>query len=66
MGEKAQSTLCIQQKGVNEHFEHIFDELLDQNTANTRDFEQVLSHFRKKSNILVPIVLFFIRLLAKP
>ncbi|MEA9444898.1 hypothetical protein SK355_06355 [Candidatus Fukatsuia symbiotica] len=26
MREKAQFTLCIQQEGVNEHFERVFDE----------------------------------------
>ncbi len=39
MGEKAQFTLCIQQKGINEHFELVFNALLDQNTASKRDFE---------------------------
>ncbi len=41
MGEKARFILC-QQKGVNEHLEPVFDELLDQNTTSTRDFGQVL------------------------
>ncbi|AWK15218.1 hypothetical protein CCS41_13250 [Candidatus Fukatsuia symbiotica] len=41
MSEKARFTLCIQQKGVNERFERAFNELLDQNTASTRDSKQV-------------------------
>ncbi|AWK14998.1 hypothetical protein CCS41_11795 [Candidatus Fukatsuia symbiotica] len=38
--KKAQFTLCIQQKGVNEHFELVFDEI----SASTKDFELALKH----------------------